>query len=460
MKQKLKKKDLYITSKGCPLISEPISLYMNSHYISSVDITNRSYSNIKNMNSSDLLLFGLYDPQQWKYFYKHLLDSFKRIIIVFTGTDILQMCGKYFQYDNKFTPSQKDELITYIKHAKNIICATENEYIKHEVKQLHNLDCEVLPIYSHQELTGYCKDIKEYNKIAVYMPITGNNQWYHENIITEVAKQLPNIEFHFYNRGGYVKNGIQNNISNIIACNEVTNFSKFMEDKFCSLRITLHDGEPLTGIETLAIGRHFIFNFPMKYATLCAPTVDSIKQTIEDIVINKKKQSSDVSAYYMTRHNSFSNTYTILNNTIGLNKNVCFTTKDIINFKPNQNISKILSNDNYIDYVKLTSNQKGSTPGIIIPVKLNINVKYTITVFGCCNNIHNKTTTYLNLSCINQSGFETECKKHKIYCFYGPTQFIVKPNSSDVYELLFHFVNPQINDVINIEKIWIQSTSI
>ena len=75
------------------------------------------------------------------------------------------MCGKYFQYDNKFTPSQKDELITYIKNAKNIICATENEYIKHEVKQLHNLDCEVLPIYSHQELTGYCKDIKEYNKI-------------------------------------------------------------------------------------------------------------------------------------------------------------------------------------------------------------------------------------------------------------------------------------------------------
>ena len=453
----IKKRPLYITSKGCPLLSEPISLYMNSHYISSNDLTNKLYSKIKNIESSDLLLFGLYDPQLWKHYYKDLFDSFKRIIIVFTGTDILQMCGKYFQYDNKFTPSQKNELITYLKNAKNIICASENEYIKTEIKQLHDIECEVLPIYTHHEITGYCNDIKEYNKIGVYMPRNGDNQWYHANIITEVAKKLPNIEFHFYNRNGYVKAANQENIPNIIACSEVTNFSKFMEDKFCSLRVTLHDGEPLTGIETLALGRHFIFNFPMKYATKCDPTIDSITQTINDIVDNKKKLSADVSAYYVTRYTSFSNAYTILNNTIGLNKIYCYTSRDIINFKPHKNIGKTLITENYINYVKLISNQKGSTPGIIIPVKLNINVKYTITVFGCCDNIQNKTTTYLSLSCLNQSGFETECRKHKIYCFYGPAQFIVKAKSTGLYELLFHFVNPRINDVINIEKIWIQS---
>ena len=47
---------------------------------------------------------------------------------------------------------------------------------------------------------------------------------------------------------------------------ETINIDEFMKDKLCSLRITLHDGEPMTGIETIIMNKPFVFNHDMKYA--------------------------------------------------------------------------------------------------------------------------------------------------------------------------------------------------
>jgi hypothetical protein len=152
-----------------------------------------------------------------------------------------------------------------------------------------------------------------------------------------------------------------NNISNIIYNREtIENFNEFMKDKLCSLRITLHDGEPMTGIETMIMGKYFIFNHDMKYSIQTTNNpIDIINKLnyVYDLVNKDINLDENVGKYYLARNSTkiFERNlygYFSLNNNNNINT-ILDENKEIINTKLNLDIFttsynvKIEKNINY-----------------------------------------------------------------------------------------------------------------
>jgi len=400
----------------------------------------------------ELILFGLYDPWNWKKLYKEYFDTFEKIILIFCGTDILQICGEYFQYSLKksrgYTEVEKNELLSYLKNSKNIIFAAENEYIKHEVKELHDIDCNVIAIPSKHNLSiEYFQPPKIFKKIAVYMP-TIEHDWYNYNIIIDVLKKMPDIEFYFYKKGGFIPRDEHKNIPNLIACDEVKNMKEFMRDKFCSLRITLHDGEPITGAETIVLNRHFIFNHPMKYATKCELNADSIINNINKLINNCNFNNNEAIEYYYKKYkfSNFERNMKIFFNIAGLDE--IYNSKNSKYFT-NQNVEVKNTNEFYINYLQIKSKQKGSSPGIYFNLNVEKGKIYYLTYSGYTKVDHN--IFFRNKVDILEDHYS------KLNIFYGPAQIKFKALTDAPHIVMVLFNTPNINDEIYFEKLLIHS---
>jgi len=87
----------------------------------------------------------------------------------------------------------------------------------------------------------------------------------------------------------------------------IDNFAEFIQDKFCSLRITFHDGEPMTGIETMILGKPFIFNHRMKYSIQTNEDpihiAWTIQNTYEQVELGQYEKSIP-SKYYLERNSN------------------------------------------------------------------------------------------------------------------------------------------------------------
>ena len=262
----------------------------------------------KNIDSSDkFVLLGLYSPHHWDKIYKPLFDKFSRVIIIFTGTDILQLSN------TKISPELKQIIYSELAKPKYILGAL-NERNLIEIKQKHELDCKLisLPLGLGMDQNFTKNNISNNipNKyIACYL---GDNlEWYCHSILIQVSKLLPEYTFYLYKYGGFDEEFItspKNSGPNIIYNTQtIENFFEFMEDKFTSLRITLHDGEPMTGIETICLGKPFIFNHEMKWSIQTKTKPEQIAQTIISTynqVVQGLYSGVEPAKYYINRNSN------------------------------------------------------------------------------------------------------------------------------------------------------------
>ena len=177
-------------------------------------------------------------------------------------------------------------------------------------------------------------------------------------------------------------------IKNFIACDEVKNITEFLKDKFCSLRITKHDGEPITGAETIILNRFLIFNDPMKYSITCKPDVNDIVDKIKSL--KNKEIDPKGSIYYFEKYKlkNFEKITNILFNICGLKEITNINKINHLDYIKNQNINLNILTDFYVEYIVIESNQYGSTPGIIIFLNLEKDKIYYITLFGYSHFTH------------------------------------------------------------------------
>jgi len=256
-------------------------------------------------SSDKLVLLGLYSPHHWQKIYKPLFDTFSRVMIIFTGTDILQLSN------SKISSELKQIIYSELSKPKYILGAL-NERNLIEIKQTHKLDCKIISLPMglgiDQNLTKIKNSIP--NKyIACYL---GDNlEWYCHFILIQVSKLLPEYTFYFYKYGGFDKEFIsnpKNSGPNIIYNTQtIENFFEFMEDKFTSLRITLHDGEPMTGIETMCLTKPFIFNHKMKWSIQTDTKPEQIARTIISTynqVVQGIYSGIEPAKYYLDRNSN------------------------------------------------------------------------------------------------------------------------------------------------------------
>jgi hypothetical protein len=280
--------------------------------ISKDQILKKTWTKNKDILSCEMLvLLGLYSPHHWEKIYKPLLDNFKQVMIIFTGTDILQLNNSKISKDLKNTICQE------LSNSKKFILGALNKRNQVEIKKSHGLDSQIislpvglgiLPRYGFEyELESNLTNLPK--SIACYF---GDNlEWYSHSLLVQVANKLPDFTFYFYKYGGFEKefgSKPENFSPNIVYCKEtIHNFAEFMKDKFCSLRITLHDGEPMTGIETMILGKPFIFNHPMEYSIQTTNDPNHIAWTVHQAynqVISNEYTKSTASKYYLERNSN------------------------------------------------------------------------------------------------------------------------------------------------------------
>lgn len=176
----------------------------------------------------------------------------KPVIIWWVGTDIMNLKFQWEQAGDK-------RFVEKLNHP-NIINVVETTAIKQElepyIKNLH-----VCPITAPVEYD--VMPIPPSKKVAVYLP-PGRKEFYHYDLILEAAKQLPDVTFIFY-----ASQEIEYDMSKLIEGTEnCWNFGaldrddmeRLVADCRVYLRITEHDGLPLSILEFGMAGRHVIFN--------------------------------------------------------------------------------------------------------------------------------------------------------------------------------------------------------
>ena len=335
---------VFYGSLSCVNEVQKLARIFNGKIINKVNILKQQYDNIIcYQHSKILVLIGFYSPHHWSK-YKELFDLFETVFIIFTGTDILQL------NDAKVDINDKMEIKSFLKSLK-CICGALNVRNKLEIKSLHNINCHIisLPVSPVQE-TGKYNIIPNSNKIACYM--SNNLEWYCHDIILQVAMLLHEYEFYIYKYDGFSSEIINNNnLKNVIYNTEtIVNIQEFMSDKLCSLRVTFHDGEPMTGIETMLMGKPFLFNHEMKYSIPISNNPDEIAHTIKNLIIGDNKESIEY--------------YTIRNSNRNFEKNIkCFLPKmshkiDLLANMITNSIETLNDKDITIPIVGLINNRK------------------------------------------------------------------------------------------------------
>lgn len=264
------------------------------------------YENFINNNRKyPLIILGLYHIYNWdssnfnnpQVFYKELIKNIDKVVIYFIGTDIVHF--KQIEYN------KRNSIINYLKQ-HNCRFACESKYIKDDIYNNLNLDCHIIPMpIKNKNIFKNGFNFPNDNlHIGIYMPTTSLSLYNHE-IIKEIILKCPNYSFYYFCNGGYKKSNndiIRDNITyfeNEISMDEL--YSKVN----CLIRITDNDGEPQTGIETMMLGKYFIFNKDMPFCKNIGDNkLDYVNNTIiflneinSNLIFNK-----EASEYYLHRN--------------------------------------------------------------------------------------------------------------------------------------------------------------
>lgn len=172
-------------------------------------------------------------------------------IIWWVGTDVMNLETQYASGDSRY--------IEKLNHP-NIIHLVESTATKEELSPYLD-EMTILPLPAPVEYKPM--PIPPSKKVAVYMP-PGRKDFYGYNIIREVANELPKVTFIFY-----ANQAVEADIAQPI--DETTNcwdfgvlnrddMTRLIADSTVCLRITEHDGVPLSILEFGMAGRQIIFN--------------------------------------------------------------------------------------------------------------------------------------------------------------------------------------------------------
>ncbi len=281
---------IYTTSLGAIYFSNKIASLYDKMIV--FELTkNLNIYNKNDFKNNNLFLIGLYASHKFNLYYHNLFNTFNKIFILFAGTDILEI--------KALSIKNRQILLKKLSDSNKYILFTENENIMETLKKDLNINTYVLPL----PINNYENfDINfDTLRIACYLPQT-RKEFFNYDLILNVAKSRPQYKFIFYDHGGINVTNEENKLNNCTFIKEpVKNTYDIYKMVNCGMRITFNDGEPLTGIEMMSLGLHFIFNHELKYCievkTDLNDILDKLDNLAKNISINKEGME-----YYKNRN--------------------------------------------------------------------------------------------------------------------------------------------------------------
>jgi len=195
-----------------------------------------------------------------------ILGSFKgRKIIHWIGSDILMMMGAPYLQGKQLVESLNKFIDVHL---------AEFDQTKKELEELgiKNVSVLPLPLTKHYDVKPLPKEFT----MAVYMPAT-NEELYNNGLMDSVAKAMPDIKFKFF--GNELRKGTINNVEYMGKIPK-DKMDKFIESCSAIMRITIHDGLPLSPCEFIAQGRNVLSNVKMPFWNFVTPNKIKIVEEI------------------------------------------------------------------------------------------------------------------------------------------------------------------------------------
>lgn len=183
-------------------------------------------------------------------------------VIQWIGTDVYQLRTRFNWESIKY---MRDNVL---KHIDVQLC--NSEQLEKELGEVGIKAHKVyMPITNNFEVTN----LPEKFTVGVYYSAT--NPMHNEDLLVDVAKSMPDIEFKFFGGG---KKGKEENIEYL----GWTEIKEIIKQCSINVRITVHDGFPHIPIQFMLSGRQVIANFDM-------PWVEHIKLQLNEENYAKSK---------------------------------------------------------------------------------------------------------------------------------------------------------------------------
>ena len=269
-KHELKENDICVTSLGAPEHARKIAKLIGADY--------RLMPSQKPHNYKMIYLLG---------FYPQAIDNHAAVfrnhngvrLIHWIGTDILQLMTLPY-----WTALQvKKVLDDSFPHQLSEVEMTHDELKKMQI------ETEIVPLpvaldISEQPLP------KEY-AVAIYRPET-NRQVHSVEVIDQIMHSMPDVKFKVF--GTPQEIGEQNNVEFLGKLDE-EGMKKLIKKTSLLLRLTVHDGLPLTACEWILAGRHVLTNHTFPY---CEKTNGEVADVIDKIRRMKDLRENTIGASY------------------------------------------------------------------------------------------------------------------------------------------------------------------
>lgn len=192
----------------------------------------------------------------------------KKLILQWMGTDVLLAMDRF---------KQQTIIRKYIDNSYNFV---DSQWLMEEVKSL-----EVPVEYLHFKSVTVMPNDKIYNQISITSYVAEKRQlFYGMDQIAEIARALPNIEFHLFglNQADFLTT------PNVHFYGWVSpeEFAEKLKASPIFLRLTDHDGFSVSVIEALGYGCEVIWSLPFEYthlATNAQQAIERINQLVPKI---------------------------------------------------------------------------------------------------------------------------------------------------------------------------------
>jgi hypothetical protein len=220
--------------------------------------------------------------------------SFKKTIVLFAGGDILQL--------QEMTNWKRVQLFRKLKD-KGWIFAVEAPMIQIRIKELFDLDTEIIYLPSKFDWREFDFQLPKTFSIGCYLPSTRKTTYQHP-IIMEAVKKFPEINFHFYCTLGYEISERDLIVPNAIYhTGAISDIPNFLKDISCGIRMPLNDTYSMSAIEYNLAGRWFITNQAMPFCDQLPqePTSLELIEKIEE-VRQRKHLNQEGKSFYSSYH--------------------------------------------------------------------------------------------------------------------------------------------------------------
>lgn len=227
--------------------------------------------------------------------YNRLANAYKKTIITFAGSDIIQY--------NSLPEKVKNGFKKFLRRP-DVVVAAVGDYMAKEVLDTIGIAARVLYMPLNHKFSGKIYPLPKNFTVGCYMPKSGNEFYGYSHILGAV-KEISDVEFHFYSLLGYPPNKEELSLKNLVCYRDpIKDMETFLKNISCGIRVTQHDGNPMSLAEYNIAGRWFIFNKEMPY---CHSIDNNTTESIVKKILEVREIARDInvgSNFYLKRHDN------------------------------------------------------------------------------------------------------------------------------------------------------------